>query len=138
MEVDLILTADAATIDGSGKLNLLGVFDQISVGRFPARHGRLSLVLRFLGGVGDAGTHKLTIKLSSPKGKELVSLSGELKVSPGRRSLETGIRVPHVINLDGIVFNEAGVHTFHILVDGRHQATLPLSIVSRGAGRAMA
>lgn len=138
MDVDLVLTADAATIDGSGKLNLLGVFDQISVGRFPARHGRLSLVLRFLGGVDDAGTHQLTIKLSSPKSKELVSLSGELKVSPGRRSLQTGIRVPHVINLDGIVFQEAGIHTFHILVDGRHQATLPLTIVSRGGGGAMA
>ena len=95
-------------------------------------------MLRFLGGAGDAGTHQLTIKLSSPKGKELVSLSGELKVSPGRSSLRTGIRVPHVINLDGIVFQEEGIHTFHILVDGRHQATLPLSIVSRRMGGAMA
>ncbi len=131
MDVDLVLIADAATIDGSGKLNLLGVFDQISVARFPARHGRLSLVLRFLGGANDAGTHKLTIKLASPSGKEIVSLSGELKVAPSPTSLQTGIRVPHVINLDGIVFQESGIHTFHILVNGRHQATLPLTIVSR-------
>ena len=137
MDVDLVLTADAATIDGSGKLNLLGVFDQISVARFPARHGRLSLVLRFLGGAHDAGTHKLTIKLSTPSGKEIVSLSGELKVEPGRTSLQTGIRVPHVINLDGIVFQEIGVHTFHILVNGRHQATLPLTIVSRNVDKVM-
>lgn len=131
MDVDLVLTADAATIDGSGKLNLLGVFDQISVVRFPARHGRLSLVLRFLGSAGDAGKHELTIKLSAPSGKELVSLNGELKVAPGRTSLQTGIRVPHVINLDGIVFQEAGIHTFQIIVNGRHQATLPLTIVRR-------
>ena len=138
MDVDLVLTADAATIDGSGKLNLLGVFDQISVARFPARHGRLALVLRFLGSAGEAGTHKLTIQLSSPTGKELVSLTGELKVAPGPTSLQTGIRVPHVINLDGIVFQEAGVHTFHVMVNGRHQATLPLSIVGRRLDRAMA
>ena len=30
MEIDLALLADAATIDGSGKLNILGVFDRIS------------------------------------------------------------------------------------------------------------
>lgn len=128
MDIDLALTADAATIDSSGKLNLLGVFDQIAVARFPARHGRLSLVLRFIGGVTDAGTHELTIKLATPRGKEMVSLRGELNVSAGRGSLQTGIRVPHVINMDGLVFNEAGVHTFTILVDDRHRATLPLTI----------
>ncbi len=133
MDIDLALTADAATIDGAGKLNLLGVFDQISVQRFPARHGRLALVLRFLGGAADAGTHNLSIKLTSPAGAELVSLSGELNVRPGRGSLQTGIRVPHVINLDGIVFQESGIHTFDVMVDGRHRTTLPLTIVRRKA-----
>ena len=128
MEIDLALTADAATIDSAGKLNLLGVFDQISAARFPARHGRLTLVLRFTGGVADAGTHQLTIRLLTPSGTELVAIRGELNVSPGRGSIQTGIRVPHVINLDGIVFQEIGIHTFDITVDGRHQATLPLTI----------
>ncbi len=132
MEIDLALTADAATIDGSGKLSLLGIFDQISVHRFPARHGRLALVLRFLGGAGDAGAHNLGITLTSPSREELVSLNGELNVRPGRGSLQTGIRVPHVINLDGIVFKERGIHTFDIVVDGRHKATLPLTIAKRG------
>ena len=122
MEIDLALTADAATIDGSGKLNLL---------QFPARHGRLALVLRFLGGADDAGTHNLSIRLTSPGGEELVSLNGELNVRPGRGSLQTGIRVPHVINLDGIVFKEQGIHTFDVVVDGRHKATLPLTIAKR-------
>lgn len=131
MEIDLALTADAATIDGSGKLNLLGIFDQISVQQFPARHGRLALVLRFLGGAGDAGAHNLSIRLTSPGGEELVSLNGELNVRPGRGSLQTGIRVPHVINLDGIVFKEQGIHTFDVVVDGRHKATLPLTIAKR-------
>ena len=128
MEIDLALTADAATIDGSGRLNLLGVFDQISARRFPARHGRLALVLRFVGSAADAGKHNLTIKLTSPGGDQLVSLSGEMNIKPGRGSIQTGIRVPHVINMDGIVFKEVGIHTFDISLDGRHCATLPLSI----------
>ncbi len=131
MEIDLALTADAATIDAAGKLNLLGVFDQISAARFPARHGRLTLVLRFTGGVADAGTHQLTIKLMTPSGTELMALRGELNVSPGHGSIQTGIRVPHVINLDGLVFQEAGVYTFEILVNDRHRATLPLTIAQQ-------
>ncbi len=130
MDIDLALTADAATIDGSGKLNLLGVFDQISVQKFPARHGRLALVLRFLGGAADIGGHRIGIRLSSPGGEELVSLTGEMDIRGGG-NIQTGIRVPHVINLDGLVFKEAGVHTFDLTVDGNHCATLPLSIIRR-------
>ncbi len=130
MDIDLALTADAATIDGSGKLNLLGIFDQISVQRFPARHGRLALVLRFLGGTGDIGSHRVGIKLTSPGGDEIVSLSGEMDVR-GSGNIQTGIRVPHVINLDGLVFKETGMHIFDVTVDDHHRATLPLTIVRR-------
>ena len=41
MEIDLALLADAATIDASGKLNILGIFDRIGVTQFPAQHGGL-------------------------------------------------------------------------------------------------
>ena len=133
MEIDLALTADAATIDGAGRLNMLGVFDQITARKLPARHGRLALVLRFVGGAADAGTHQISIKLTSPTGQELVSLNGEMNIKPGRGSVQTGIRVPHVINLDGIVFKETGIHTFDIALGGRHCATLPLSISRQAA-----
>ncbi len=135
MEIDLALAADAATIDSSGKLNLLGVFDQVGVASLPARHDRVSLVLRLLGGANEAGAHQISIALSAPSGKEMLSLNGNISVAPGRRSLETGIRIPHVINLDGIVFEEPGIHTFEIAIDGRHQATLPLSVVPTAGPR---
>ena len=47
MRVDLALLADAATVDSAGKLNILGIFDSITSTRFPAKHGLISLVLRF-------------------------------------------------------------------------------------------
>ena len=39
MEVDLALLADAATIDGSGKLNILGIFDRLTTSAFPTAGG---------------------------------------------------------------------------------------------------
>ena len=128
MEIDLALTADAATIDSSGKLNLLGIFDRITVHHFPAQHGRISLVLRFIGGPADAGIHELAIRLLGPDGEEIVALDGELQVAPGRRSLVSGLRIPHVLNLDGLVFHEPGGYTFEISVDGKHQASLPMAV----------
>src|SRR5438132_1558210 len=77
MDIDLALLADAATIDGSGKLNILGVFDRISASAFPAQHGRMAMVLRFSAGLPEAGPHAVGIRLSGPDGQELLRLDGE-------------------------------------------------------------
>jgi len=127
MEVDLALLADAATIDASGKLNILGVFDRIGVSRFPAQHGRISLVLRLTGGTSEMGTHQMEIRLSKPDGTEVLSLSGELNLGAGSTAGE-GIRVPHVLNLDGLVFPEPGRYSFDVKVDGEHHVSIPLVV----------
>ncbi len=137
MDIDLALTADAATIDSSGKLNLLGVFDHLSVGHLPTQHDHIALVMRLFGSATDAGQYQITITLSAPSGKEMLNLNGQINVAPGPRSVETGMRVPHIINLNGVVFEEAGTHTFAISIDGRHQTTLPLTVVPRGPAQTM-
>lgn len=129
MDIDLSLLADAATIDGSGKLNILGVFDRISASAFPAQHGRMALVLRFAAGLPEAGPHNVGIRLSGPDGEELLRLDGEMQLAPGPRSAGGGVKVPHVLNLDGIVFARPGNYTFDVSVDGEHHVGIPLSVV---------
>ena len=59
MEVDLALLADAATIDGSGKLNILGSLRPPGDRGFPRLDiRRLALVLRFTAGVHEVGQHR--------------------------------------------------------------------------------
>lgn len=134
MDIDLALLADAATIDASGKLNILGIFDRIQSGSFPVRHGRISLVLRFTGGMDEAGDHEVAIRLMGPDGEEVVGLDGTLQVGPGPGSAGGAIRVPHVLNLDGLVFPSAGRYTFEIRVDGEHHLSLPLTVSGRQGG----
>ena len=55
MEIDLAFLADAATVDVSGKLNILGIFDRLSVPELPGHHPHLSLVLRLSASLGEAG-----------------------------------------------------------------------------------
>ena len=134
MEIDLAVLADAATIDGNGKLNILGIFDRIGVSRFPAKHGRIALVLRFAAGVRDAGSHRVGIRLRSPDGSEMVNLDGNMQFGPGSMKTGGGVRIPHVLNLDGLVFEGGGHHTFDIQVDGVHHCSIPLVVDELGAG----
>jgi hypothetical protein len=129
MEVDLALLADAATIDGSGKLNILGIFDRLSTTSFPTRHPRLSLVLRFSAGVQEVGKHQVEIKLKAPDGKELVRIDGEMNLTPGSSRSGGAALVPHVLNMDGLIFPVAGRYAFDVRVDGEHHVTIPLSVL---------
>lgn len=136
MEVDLALLCDAATVDGSGKLNILGVFDRLNVTSFPARHGRMALVLRFRGTVADAGEHALVIALKDPEGEELFRADGKIQIGAGRGSAQEGVAVPQILNFDGVVFQEEGRYSFDVKVDDDHHVAVPLRVASAGGARA--
>ena len=127
MEIDLAVLADAATIDASGKLSVLGIFDRIGVAQFPAQHGRVTLVLRFTAGTSEMGSHEVHIRMSDPRGEEVLSLNGEMQLVGGPAARDA-IRVPHILNLDGLVFTGPGMYSFDVKVDGEHHVSLPLSI----------
>lgn len=126
MDIDLALLADAATVDASGKLNILGVFDRISVNRFPAQHPHVSLVLRFGASMNEAGDHQVVISLSDPDGGKVMSLNGDLKVGVGPAVTGGRVRVPQVVNMDRLVFKQPGRYSFDVSVDGVHQVSVPL------------
>ena len=128
MEVDLALIADAATIDSSGKLSILGIFDRIGTSSFPARHPHMVLVLRLIAAVNEAGKHQITIALKDPAGREVVGVDGEMQLGLGPAGGGSGIRVPHVLHLDGLVFPVPGLYAFDVRVDGEHHASLPLTV----------
>jgi hypothetical protein len=128
MELDFGLLADAATVDASGKLNVLGVFDRIQTREFPARHARVALVVRFSAGLPEAGSHQVEIRLRGPSGQEVLRLDGRMDLAGGQREVEEGIKVPHVLNLDGITFPEPGMYFFDIACDGRSLMSIPLRL----------
>ncbi len=136
MEVDLALLADAATIDGAGKLNILGVFDRISTSSFPAQHPHMVLILRFTAGVDEIGTHKVEISLSDPKGHRVVHLNGDMQLGAGRAGITEGLKVPHVLHLDGMVFPAPGRYAFDVRIDGEHHVTVPLHVAGPASAEA--
>ena len=128
MEIDLALLADAATIDASGKLNILGIFDHLSAGSFPARHPHMVLILRFSAGVRESGKHAVGISLKDGSGHELMRIDGEMTLGPGPAAAAGAMSVPHVLNLEGVVLPTAGRYGFDVRVDDEHQVTVPLTV----------
>jgi hypothetical protein len=126
VEIDLALIADAATVDGAGKLNILGVFDHISAREFPARHERMVLVLRFSAGLDQAGTHAVTIAVQDPDGAQVARMDGEIKLAPGRP--DARIRVPQIVHLDGFVFPKAGIYSIQVSIDEQTLTSLALRV----------
>lgn len=137
MDVDLALLADAATIDAAGKLNILGIFDRLGGPGLPLRHPRMALVLRFTAGMDEAGRHQVEISLKDPSGAELVRLDGEMHMAPGPGAAGAQVKLPHILNMDGLVFPTNGRYAFDVKVDGVHHVTVPL-VVSASAGVAQA
>ena len=132
MEIDLALLADAATVDASGKLNILGVFDRISASGFPARHPHVSLVLRFGASMNEAGDHKVEIVLKDPEGGEVVRLNGDIRVGPGPPATGGRVKVPQVVNMERLVFQTPGRYSFDVSVDGEHHVSVPLFLHEAG------
>ena len=135
MDIDLAFLADAATVDVSGKLNILGIFDRISVGEFPAGHPHLSLILRFSASMGEAGIHNMEIILRDPDGGEMMRMNGEFQVGPGSALSGGQVRVPQVLNIERLVFPKEGRYAFDVSLDGEHQVSVPLFVHGMGTGR---
>jgi hypothetical protein len=137
MQVSFALFADAANLSQEGKLNILGVFDAVHVGQFPALHPRATLVVRLKGTSADVGTHELALQWINPRGNVLWSSSAELAIqSPPNQQGEMDMPVlvqidlpldvigdyAMTIGLDGQLRGEAVLH-----VRGGAPVTIPAS-----------
>jgi hypothetical protein len=126
MHVSFALFADAANISQEGKLNILGVFDAVHVGQFPAIHPRGTLVVRLKGTPADAGTHPMTLRWTNGRGNELWSSTAELQVNaaPG----QTGeLDLPVIVQLD-LPLDGPGDYRMHIALDGRLHTEVVLHV----------
>lgn len=126
MRTDAFL-ADAVQA-GGGKLNALGIgWHVLQVGGFPARHDRIGIGITVRTSPAEAGAHTLTISLLGPDGAarplgDGTSLQAPFSTPPGDGSATLAL------NLDGLVFETAGVHTFVLAVDDREAVKMTFTV----------
>ena len=128
MHISFAVFADGANLSQEGKLNVLGVFDALAVGGFPAVHPRTHFVVRLKGTVDDAGAHRLTFAWMAPNDEILWSSDGELNVGPGPNpAVEMDLPIIAVIDLP---LNQAGLYTMQVSLDGELVAEVRLHVGS--------
>ncbi len=126
MEIELFVLCDAST-ESSGKLNILGTFDTITVPSLPAIHPHCSLALRIRFAHIEAGQHSVRINIVNADGRPVVpNLEGNinLRFGPNDQTAVTNL----ALNIDRIKFDQAGQHSIDLAIDGRQERSLPLFI----------
>lgn len=130
MEVSLAVICDYASVSQEGKLNIMGVFQEINPPVLPFAFPMMYLVVEMEAGIAEADTQKhIQILLIDQDGNQMLDFQGDVTVppiaAPGGRAY-TNINA----GLNGLNFEAAGNYAFHILVNGEEKRTVPLKVNS--------
>lgn len=130
MEISLAVLADAANVSKEGKLNILGIFNQVSATSFPALHPQMQLVVIFEADSAEVGKSKqVEVQLQDSDGRPGIRIQGACAVPRGPSGYP--VRMNHILPLSGVTFPKEGEYVFKILINGETKATGPLRVVPR-------
>ncbi len=120
--LNAMLIADLAIREeGTGKVSLIGIFENISALKFPCTHSRLFVY----------------VKLTDAKGRydfvlELIHLDQADKIAEVSLSADVADRMmvgEIVLRLDNVTFNSPGLYEFRLLASGRYVGSKTFNVV---------
>ena len=128
MDLQLGVLADFASITHEGKLNILGIFDEINPAVLPIALPIFYVVVSYSAGPTEFDTDKtLGIALQTEDGDILVTLEQAAHVRrPARPGTRTKVNQVHA--LAGLPFERAGSYAFVLSVDGRPEGSIPFRV----------
>ena len=126
MQVKLAVLADYANVTGDGKLNILGIFDRMTVGELPAVHPQMHLVLRLEAHSGERDRlHTIEIRLQDPDGDIIFDVQGEIVP---RGEFHSPVSTNQILTLNNLQLTKIGEFTFLVFVNNDLKAEVPLVV----------
>lgn len=127
MNLRLLLAADYANISQEGKLNVMGIFNEISAHNFPCRHSSMHLVITLVPELGEYGiSRSLFVRLFAPDGNEVMYISGQIDVPQRGHGRPPEVNV--ILELKDLVFPKPGPYQFVVLVDKDQKGELRIDV----------
>jgi hypothetical protein len=132
MNLALAVLCDEVRERGDGKLDVIGVFSELSAPGFPAVQGRMTVVFVMEWTRDEAGAQVFRADLVQDCGRRILTIEGETTVTrhtEGRPLPRTRVVLP----LQNVVFPEAGAYHFELVAGGDVMRTCTLFVSQRTA-----
>lgn len=128
LEVNLAVLADYANVSQDGKLNIMGIFQEVNAPSLPFQLPQMYLVMSFSAGPAEFDSvRNVRIALLRGDGQEVLTLGAQMTVPranrPGSRAY-----INEAIGLAGIGFQEAGDYGFSVLIGDDEKAWVSLYV----------
>ena len=126
MRVPLAVLADYANVTADGKLNIMGIFNQINAAAVPVVHPQMQLVFVMESDPQERGqTKQMEVHLLDPDGKTLLRIGAPVQI-PEDAPLTA--RFNQMIQLNLVRFERYGDHSFRISVGGQEQQAIAFQV----------
>lgn len=123
----LFLAADYANITGDGKLNVMGIFNDINSFNFPARHPSMHLIAKLAPELSEYGQKRtFTIILMDADANHIMELSGEINVPMGQGGRKPEVNI--ILDLKDIILPKPGRYVFVLQIDKDQKDELTLYV----------
>lgn len=128
MEVTFLQVADYANTTKDEKLNVMGLFSNISVTAFPSVHPEMYLVAQLRATAAEYGRQvQLGVKLLNEDATEqLIGFEAPMIVPIGQKGLPVTMNI--TLRLVNTQFKSPGTYEFSVLVDNDVKATVALDV----------
>ena len=127
MRTELAFLCDSA-LDDRGKLHALGIgIDRVDGAALPMTHPRFVLVCVVRYSAVETGSKRMAIRLLDPDAADTIPPIEQAIAFPVRPGVvESDVRI--IAEVNGVAFQQAGPHAFHLTIDGSEMARLPISV----------
>lgn len=128
MDAVLFLAADFVNYEASGKLNVLGIFNQIVAKEFPAKHRRLYLVVRLVAQLGEFQTqHDFKIAFFDEDGHELGGQQQKIEVPRPERGKQATLDL--IVEVNDLLLPAPGRYEFKLIVNRDVKGSVPIDVI---------
>lgn len=114
MNLILSLACEDARARPDGRLDFIGVFDELQAPGFPAAQDRMTVVFVMEWAPDEGGRHEFTADLVDADGTKVLTIEGhtDVETPPGSARPKTRLLMP----LERVVFPHAGEYRFILSV----------------------
>jgi hypothetical protein len=118
MLVRYAFLADTVTLDAVGKINAIGIFENVLAQNFPSVHRDMCLVINLEGTINERGEHKITVEFRDSDSNKLASV--DQKIALGNPKITHGtLRAGVIMKFQDLLFQRAGQYEFVVFGNDR-------------------